>query len=60
MVNETEKKLYEIIDQIPITENNRKKITEIKMEGKKQMTVASFLNGNKENLVGVILNEEKI
>ena len=36
------------------------KITEIKMEGKKQMTVASFLNGNKENLVGVILNEEKI
>lgn len=36
------------------------RITEIKMEGKKQMTVASFLNGNKENLVGVILNEEKI
>ena len=36
------------------------KITEIKMEGKKQMTVASFLNGNKENLVGVILNEKKI
>ena len=31
MVNETEKKLYEIIDQIPVTENNRKKITEIKM-----------------------------
>ncbi len=31
MVNETEKKLYEIIDQIPITEDNRKRITEIKM-----------------------------
>ena len=31
MVNETEKKLYEIIDQIPVTEDNRKKITEIKM-----------------------------
>ena len=31
MVNETEKKLYEIIDQIPVTENNRIKITEIKM-----------------------------
>ena len=31
MVNETEKKLYEIIEQIPITEENRKKITEIKL-----------------------------
>ncbi len=31
MVNETEKKLYEIIDQIPITEENRKKIKEIKL-----------------------------
>ena len=31
MVNETERKLYEIIDQIPVTEDNRKKITEIKM-----------------------------
>ena len=32
------------------------KITEIMMEGKKRMTVASFLNGNKENLVGLIAN----
>ena len=31
MVNETERKLYEIINQIPVTEDNRKKITEIKM-----------------------------
>ena len=31
MVNETERKLYEIIDQIPVTEDNKKKITEIKM-----------------------------
>ncbi|MBQ8472807.1 MAG: methionyl-tRNA formyltransferase [Bacilli bacterium] len=32
------------------------KITEIMMEGKKRMPVASFLNGNKENLVGLIAN----
>ena len=31
MENETEKKLYEIINQIPVTENNRKQIIEIKM-----------------------------
>ena len=31
MVDETERKLYEIINQIPVTEDNRKKITEIKM-----------------------------
>ena len=31
MVNETERKLYEIIDQIPVTEDNRKKIIEIKL-----------------------------
>ena len=31
MVNETEKKLYELIDQIPVTEENRKQITEIKL-----------------------------
>ena len=31
MVNETERKLYEIINQIPVNEDNRKKITEIKM-----------------------------
>ena len=31
MVNETERKLYEIIDEIPVTEDNRKKITEIKL-----------------------------
>ena len=30
MVNETERKLYEIINEIPITNNNRKKIAEIK------------------------------
>ncbi len=30
MVNETERKIYEIIDQIPVTENNRRKITEVK------------------------------
>lgn len=32
------------------------KITEIMMEGKKRMPVASFFNGNKENLVGLIAN----
>ena len=31
MVNETEKKIYDIIDQIKVTENNRKKIVEIKL-----------------------------
>lgn len=31
MVNETEKKLYEILNQIPITEKNREKIEDIKM-----------------------------
>ena len=33
------------------------KINEIMMEGKKRMPVASFLNGNKENLVGEVLNK---
>ena len=33
------------------------KINEIMMEGKKRMPVASFLNGNKENLVGIVLNK---
>ena len=32
------------------------RITEIMMEGKKRMPVGSFLNGNKENLVGLIAN----
>lgn len=32
------------------------KITDIKMEGKKRMPVVSFLNGNKEPLVGLIVN----
>ncbi len=31
MVNETERKLYELINQIPVTDNNRKKVTEIKL-----------------------------
>ena len=31
MVNETEKKLYEILNQIPITEKNKEKIQDIKM-----------------------------
>ena len=31
MVNETEKKLYEILNQIPITEKNREKIEDIKI-----------------------------
>ena len=31
MVNETERKLYKMIDQIPVTKDNRKQITEIKM-----------------------------
>ena len=33
-------------------------LTEIQMEGKKRLSVGSFLNGNKENLLGIILNEE--
>lgn len=33
------------------------KINEIMIEGKKRMPVASFLNGNKENLVGIVLNK---
>jgi len=32
------------------------KITDIKLEGKKRMLVSSFLNGNKENLIGIVLN----
>lgn len=32
------------------------KITDIMMEGKKRMPVSSFLNGNKEELVGLIVN----
>ena len=31
MVNETEKKLYEILNQIPITEKNKEKIQDIRM-----------------------------
>ena len=49
MVNETEKKLYEIIDQIPVTEDNRKKIIEIKLavqtgEYKEALTKLKELN----------------
>ncbi len=32
------------------------KICELQMEGKKRMDTASFLNGNKEDLVGIIVN----
>ena len=32
------------------------KITELQMEGKRRMDTGSFLNGNKENLVGIIVN----
>ena len=45
MRNETENKLYEIIDQIPITNQNRKKITEIKLaiqEGKYKSALAKL------------------
>ena len=35
MVNETERKLYEIIDQIPVTEDNKKKIKSIKKNKEK-------------------------
>ena len=54
MRNETENKLYEIIDQIPITNQNRKKITEIKLaiqEGKYKSALAKLeeiTNENKE------------
>ncbi len=33
------------------------KIMELQVAGKKRMTTASFLNGNKEDLIGIILNE---
>lgn len=36
------------------------KILDIKIEGKKRMLVKDFLNGNKENLVGLILNKEDL
>ena len=54
MRNETENKLYEIIDKIPITNQNRKKITEIKLaiqEGKYKSALAKLeeiTNENKE------------
>ena len=54
MVNETEQKLYEIIDQIPVTEDNRKKITEIKLavqagKYKDALTKLKELNDEEEN-----------
>ncbi len=33
------------------------KVTNIKMEGKKRMDVSNFLNGNKEELTGIIVNK---
>ena len=33
------------------------KITELQIAGKKRMDTASFLNGNKEELVGIIVNK---
>ena len=33
-------------------------VLEIKLEGKKKMLVRDFLNGNKENIIGVVANEK--
>ena len=38
-------------------ENGLIKILDIQLEGKKRMLVSSFLNGNKEELVGIVLNK---
>ncbi len=42
------------------TQDGLIKITEIQMEGKKRMLVTNFLNGNKENLIGKILNRSEV
>ena len=63
MVNETERKLYEIINQIPVTEDNRKKITEIKLAvqaGEYKEALAKLKELNEEDKKKLEEEEENV
>ena len=61
MVNETERKLYEIIDEIPVTEDNRKKITEIKLAVKAgEYTVTAAMSGYTTSSANITVEKEDI
>ena len=63
MVNETERKLYEIINQIPVTEDNRKKITEIKLTvqaGEYKEALAKLKELNEEDKKKLEEEEENV